>query len=57
MEWLTAVGQRVGSVQEATVPAAGAVALPTAGRTPGLYLLRLWRPDGQPLPVRRVLLQ
>jgi hypothetical protein len=56
-EWLSAVGQRLGGPQAPVTVRAGQVQLPTEGRAPGLYLLRLWQPDGQPLPVRRVLVR
>lgn len=56
-EWLSAVGQRLASPAQPVNVQGGQVQLPTAGRTPGLYLLRLWQPDGQPLPARRVLVR
>ncbi|TGE23043.1 hypothetical protein [Hymenobacter metallicola] len=57
-QWLTAQGQELpGAAAAQYAPVAGELALPTTGRAPGLYLLRLWLPDGQPLPVYRVVVQ
>ncbi|MGI4865500.1 MAG: hypothetical protein ACRYFZ_16380 [Janthinobacterium lividum] len=57
-EWLSAMGQRLSGASPLPVPVHnGQVQLPTSGRVPGLYLLRLWQPNGQPLPVRRVLIK
>lgn len=56
-EWLSLLGQRLpGTGQELPV-AGGQAQVPTAGRPPGLYLLRLWLAEGQPPLVRRVLVQ
>jgi hypothetical protein len=58
LEWLTAQGQVLPDQQAGHRQAtAGVVQVPTQGRPPGLYLLRLWLPDGQLLPVHRVVLK
>lgn len=58
IEWLSAVGQPLPALAPGHVrPAGGVLRVPTAGRAPGLYLLRLRLPNGQPLPAQRVVLQ
>ncbi|OON69739.1 fibronectin type III domain-containing protein [Hymenobacter sp. CRA2] len=58
VEWLSPVGQRV-AAQAGSLRAArsGEWQLPTAGRAAGLYLLRIWLPNGEPLPAQRVIIQ
>jgi hypothetical protein len=57
-EWLSAMGQRLSEAAPQPVPVHhGQAQLTTSGRPPGLYLLRLWQPNGQPLPARRVVLK
>ncbi|GAB2966334.1 hypothetical protein GCM10027048_40800 [Hymenobacter coalescens] len=58
VEWLSPLGQRLPALGTLlTTARAGELRLPTAGRATGLYLLRVWLPDGQPLPAQRVLIQ
>ncbi len=56
-EWLSVLGQRLASSPQPVPVVGGQAQLPTTGRAPGLYLLRLWQSDGQPMPVRRVLVR
>ena len=58
VEWLSAIGQVLPALEPGPQPAAnGVLRVGTAGRPAGLYLLRLWLPNGQPLPVHRVVLE
>ena len=58
VEWFSVVGQRLSGLLPATAPAPGGVLeVPTTGRPSGLYLLRLWLANGQPLPVQRIVLE
>ncbi|TGE23042.1 fibronectin type III domain-containing protein [Hymenobacter metallicola] len=58
VEWLSALGQVLPATGAGELPVGqGQVQVPTAGRAAGLYLLRLWLPDGQPLPVHRIVVQ
>ncbi|MCB2407575.1 hypothetical protein [Hymenobacter lucidus] len=57
VEWLSTLGQTLPEAGEEHAAADGVLHLTTAGRAAGLYLLRLWLPSGQPLPVHRVFLR
>lgn len=58
IEWLSAVGRVLPAQGPAEAEVAnGKVRIGTVARPPGLYLLRLWLPDGGPLPVMRVVVQ
>ena len=56
VDWLTTLGQVLpGGTTGRTV--GGRLQVPTAGRQPGLYLLRVWAPDGQSPALVRVVVE
>ena len=59
VQWLTVLGQPAGDTTPLvmTPSAGGRLRVATSGRTPGLYLLRMWGADGRPLGTSRVVVE